>query len=144
MRWNHYILIILDWRSNVKLLREETYRYNTYSNPNSFFFLTILIFHHKSAQYHKNTERKEKQRIIRSFCFEKWVPSIPKSNQKRDVLVEVFQCRCSDWWQFVTVAKVTHGHTLIEAFPLWFTACWPEKSHCSLWMAPLTFGTHFL
>lgn len=97
---------------------------NTYSNTSSFFFLTILILHHKSAHNHKRKWKKnpvgnEKQKEFDSKCL-RWqkVCQMCHSWRRRwGFRWRYFSVHCSDWWQPASVAKVTHQQR--EAFPLW-------------------------
>lgn len=98
---------------------------NTYSNTCSFFFLTILILHHKSAHNQKEIqqEMKNRKRLIPSFWDDCQISQSQTRRWRscwRYFSVRCWWVRLGDWWQFATVAKVTYTHTQrgVSALPL--------------------------
>lgn len=123
---------ICDWlRQRAKVMSEaptannraHANRWNTYSNTSSFFFLTILILHHKSAYNQKKQEivkvKWKRTRLIPNFWWNKWFSNIPRPNRSWRSWWRCFSFHCSGWCRFATVAEVTHTYTHREAFPLW-------------------------
>lgn len=94
--------------------RAKEYGSNTYSNTSSFFFLTILILHGKSAHNHekKSSKKRETERDwVQVSELTKGCQISQSQTKCWSSRWRYFSVRCSDWWQFATVAKVTHTHT---------------------------------